>query len=148
MGVTALFNERCNDLVDCIGGDGKANAGAGTAGADNGRIYTYYLTVHVEQRSAGVSRVYWSIGLNSFTDKTAVGAFDHSAQSGDHTEGKGALKTKGITEGYYKLSDLQLIGVTHRKWIRQMITFKFQHRQVGQRVGTDNFRLIHLIFTQ
>ncbi len=139
MWVTAARNQHRHHLRDRVDRNGKTNAGAGAAGAENGRVHANQPPQAVEQGAARIAAVDRSIGLDRAPQNLVV-RFNRAIQRADDAGGQRALElTKRIADGNGGLSHAQRAGIACRQRLypfRQRV--HFDNGQVIARVGADH----------
>src|SRR5688572_949788 len=82
-----------NEVLHQVHWNGEANSNIAAALTEHGRINSNHLAIHVEKRSAGVSRIDRCIGLNEIIVRTGT---DGPALCADDSRRDVLVKPKGL----------------------------------------------------
>ena len=99
------FGEKLgNDAADCLAGYRKANADRSTGGRDDHRTDADHLSVHVEDRTAGVAGIDWSVQLKKIVEWAGAQV---AALGGDDADRYRTTEAEWVAGGQNPVPDLR-----------------------------------------
>src|SRR5690554_2901021 len=110
----AMSNELRYNFFYRVHRDRKTDTSARATGAVDHGINAHQLSLRIEQRTTGVTRINGGIGLNNIGDRALCWRLDFASQRAHYTGSKRGIQTKGIADGEHLATDRQLTGVAQR----------------------------------
>ena len=149
-----LHGTELPDVVDHLGDHRRRNGEriayiVARLGIDGG-VDADQFTLHVDQCTAGIARVYSRIGLDIAFDTHGAthGRLTNTACLGaDDTGGDGRCKTEGITHGQYPFTYTECVAVADRNH-RKILCVDFQKCHIGGGVGTHHSGVIDTVVVE
>src|SRR3546814_10592516 len=112
MRISDWSSDVCSSDLDHIGGHGEADALAAAAAREDGRVDPGELSVHAQQRTAGVARVDGCVGLDE-----EVEVRDPDIRAGERrydAAGDGLADAERVANGKPEVAHLELVAVAQR----------------------------------
>src|SRR5258708_7713223 len=135
------------NALSAVDRDRESDASSGAGRSVDGGIDADDFTARINERTAGISAIDGSVGLNRFIDEGGLAGLHGAADGADYSGGQRALKAKRIANGENFLADLQRGGITELQGY-QVLAFRFDlhQRDVVALIGADKFcRVARLI---
>jgi hypothetical protein len=141
----ALGDDLRHDAVDRVDGDGKADAGVGAGGGEDGGVDPDDAAGGVEQGPARIAGIDRGVGLDHVGDLAARRGRQAAGQRADHARRQGLVEAEGVADGESRLAHLEVRRRAHLDRRRQARSVgHVQHRKVVARRGTDRRYPRHL----
>ena len=147
--IATLDLHTANQLVDNrlgrFGRNGKADADAAAGRRNDGIVDADHITLHVEQRTAGIASVDAGIRLEVAIICAAPGVTQNTR---DDTARDGTAKTEGVADRDDPVANARLGGIAETHEGEGFAAVDLEHSQVRLGIGPHEFRLVFIAVRQ